>query len=1239
MKLINHVLDIRQLVQQAMDNRFSKMGIKESGLTPIDAMPEDLRPKRQRLEDILNNHQSELEDYAKARQETINECTFTLFNRIAAIKVMEEKEFFPEVIKRRPENGNKSFSHNLWLEEHPSEKKAERQGLKHFLQSKFNELGESFPLYNENYPYSLMPTADELFNILEAFNAVEEDPDCGTEIWKADDILGWLYENFNAVEKEALKDSDEKTEYDKVSLQSQVYTPRWVVKFLVDNTLGKFYLEMFPDSDLVKPDENGEIRYKIANAPATRMRDIKKLEDIRVIDPACGSGNFLIYTFDLLYDMYLNQMEQYGAEYTRRDIPRIILENNIYGVDLDERAVQLSQIALFIKSREKGGRRAKIASHTNVVSTHFFLPDYSEVESEFIASGEWDQAQREIIRKIWSDLQNAHKFGSLVRVEEVLNSLSLKNDEGLLFADEVTDNLFSFKRRVTEVLGNQVKEYCERNASDYALTKAGDAMTFLSILSTPFDVVVANPPYTDSGDFGPELKWFIDANYKSPLKFNINLYASFIKRNTELAGPSGKVGMVNPPTFMYIKTFEDTRRHILDNTHIDLFVEWGYLGMFSSFARVDSAMFVLENQQGRIKSNNLSSFIKLNDLYEMKRKAVLDNAYTDLCNHTPNTRVYLISQDKLKGIKSYPFIYWISDEFRLKFSDKTVDDYIDVVKGLTTSDNNRFLRFWWEVAPDCISRDYHTDHKKWVNYVKGGPYNKWYGNMWTLLNWENDGYEIKHFVDEKGKLRSRPQNTSYYFREGVTYSAAGSKGATFRYLPQNYVIDAGGPGIYGNRFTNIWYCLAFFNTKLVFYICDCLNPTVNINQGDLWRIPFVLPSKEQESVVTDYSKQNVAIKKHLCRFSIIEKDYLDSAISFFKDEVDIKRRIMLFFSYENALLTQVLLNEVLVNSYIFSIYELNESDRRMVLEKEGVTVGSLPISLPAQNAYLDWLQQNKEFPASNEVFELVRNLEVIDSIPQICNFESLYQSNNGWEEFCISHQINPIEVWYQFNKAGVIPPSRTQTFAFELITDVIRSVLQKDDDGIIPLTDRAGEERMSLRIEQELSERGYTPGQISQIIVLLGMPLEKYLLERFFGQLTEHLNLFMYLPKTPFVWHLSSGPKHAIEIFISIYKWSRDALFSIKSVYAAKRESSLRDKLATLSADNAIAQMEAQTIKEQLEELKQFVVKIDDLLSSGYDPKLDDGVGKNIAPLQKRKMISYEVLNTSQLKKYLNADW
>ena len=240
MKLINHVLDIRRLIQQAFDNRFSRMGLKEEAPVPVTSLSVEAQQKRNKLDEIMGNHLQELDgDYLQARQATINECVFTLFNRIAAIKVMEAKELFPEIITRRKENAGRSFEHNAWLEEHPEERGTEREGLKHFLTDQFDRLGENIPLYKADYPYALMPTADELHEIIEKFNSIEEDTDCGTEVWKGDDILGWLYENFNAVEKEALKTSGEKTEYNKVSLQSQVYTPQWVVKFLVDNTLGK----------------------------------------------------------------------------------------------------------------------------------------------------------------------------------------------------------------------------------------------------------------------------------------------------------------------------------------------------------------------------------------------------------------------------------------------------------------------------------------------------------------------------------------------------------------------------------------------------------------------------------------------------------------------------------------------------------------------------------------------------------------------------------------------------------------------------------------------------------------------------------------------------------------------------------------------------------------------------------------------------------------------------------------
>ena len=596
MKLIDHVLKIRGLIQQAIDNRFSRLGLLEEKAMPVEQLAEEQQPKRRVLDTIIATHEVAMEGYAEARLEAIKECVFTLFNRLAAIKVMEDRELFPEVIRRRAEHGNLSYSHKMWLEEHPEERSAERMGLKNFLRAQFIELFDNYgiPLYKADHPYAILPTADELDEIITAFNAIEQDPQCGEDIWKGDDILGWMYENFNAVEKVQLKESGEKTEYDKVSLQSQVYTPQWVVKFLVDNTLGKQYLEMYPDSHFMIDEETGATKYLIANAPKRQVRHPKErgVLDIKLIDPACGSGNFLIYAFSVFYDLYVDQIEHYGADFSRRDIPKLIVENNLYGVDLDERAVQLTQIALFIKAMQLKGRRGKMPTFCNVVSSHFTLPKYEVVKDVLEQSGEWNSKQKEVLRDIWNDLHDAYKFGSLIRLKEKIHALMPEGEITLFRQDEIAD-FFSFKNLTLQTLRNLMQRWGGEGSNAYSLSQVNDAITFLDILTTNFDVAVANPPYTDSSDFGPELKAFAEANYKKPLKFNINLYACFIKRCCELTDELGKVGMIHPMTFMYIKTFEDVRKFILEKTHINIFVEYGLSNLFGS-VMVDPAFYVLE---------------------------------------------------------------------------------------------------------------------------------------------------------------------------------------------------------------------------------------------------------------------------------------------------------------------------------------------------------------------------------------------------------------------------------------------------------------------------------------------------------------------------------------------------------------------------------------------------------------------------------------------------------------------
>lgn len=1233
MTLLEHVLNIRLLIHRAFDGKMERLGIEAGGYADRHSLSDADRELRRRLLDITDTHYGENGgDFAAARDYTLKQCVFTLFNRLAAIKLMERKQLFPEVIRQRADYGGLSQAHRAWLEEHPEGRSLERDGLLDFFTDRFAAIAESIPLYRADYPYSLMPTADEMNQIIRAFNAIESDDDCA-EAWAGDDILGWLYENFNSAEKVEFKNSGDKVEYDKVSLQSQVYTPSWVVKFLVDNSLGKLYFEMFPESTLDAPDRDGNRRLLVANRPTERTRQRKPASELRVIDPACGSGNFLLYAFDLLYDIYEDQNEHFGADYSRREIPALILENNLYGLDLDERAVQMAQIALFIKARERGGRRARTPRHTNVVCTNFNLPTYDEVRVHFDYDGPNQNYYDNLARKLWTEISEAHKFGSLVRIEEQLRVVEQNNEpaEGTLFADSEDDTLFNEGTKLRATLHRLVNTYGQHEGNHYMLSKLNEAMAFLDIISLDYDAVVANPPYTASADFGNELKQFVEDNYRQPLKFNINLYACFIKRCCEFAGKHGKVGMIHPMTFMYIKTFEDVRKFLLKETHISLFVEYGLSNLFGSIA-VDPAFYVLEMDKS-IKQDTV--FISL-DQYtrtpqEKFKKQYCLQALADKVAGVDNIHLYHLPQEKLKGIKSWPFIYWISDEFRKNFALETIESQLKNCQGLITSNNNRFLRYWWEIA------ETEQKFRFWTKYAKGGPFKKWYGNDWLVVDWENNGERIKNFVDENGRQRSRPQNEQFYFTEGVTYCSSGSKGASFRILYDDHIFDSGGSSIFPVNKVNNYYLLGLLNSSLSKYIIDCLNPTVNTQVGDIGRIPVYITSSPKTSLIAILAKANVGIIEAVESYSLVNYNFTGSPIS---NSFDVDKSLFTHFKKENALISLVLINEAIINRTVFDIYELSDNDRRMVVEKEGESVGDLPVSSEAKLAFQQWLMLGTKFKPSSDVLEHIENLEINDDQPNIADFETLYQNNNDWEEFCIKHKMNPIEVWYQFTTHGVLPPQRSQQLAFELITDVIRTLLAADDDGVIPLTTNAGEVSLAPRIEEELVRRGYSAAQVSQIYTLLGNnSLDRYLQERFFAQLSDRLNLFMYLPKTPFIWHITSGNHHALELMVSIYRWSRDTLIRIKSVYAANRAAALRDRLQVLQGGNATQKAEAAEVRLQLAELEQFCDKVDALLASGYDPKLDDGVGKNIAPLQKAKLIAYDVLNAGQLKKYLNADW
>lgn len=1238
MKLSEHVKTIRELIYSAFVNQFARLGISAETQRDLELDPEALAARR-KLDAIIANHIEETGSYQGAYEKALDEYTFTLFNRLAALKVMESHRMFPEVITKRVENGGRSFGHRAWLEENPAMAAEELEGLLPYIRDAFDALGREIRLYSRESTYDMLPFVLDMNVILGAVNAVEEDKDVGTEIWQSDDIMGWLYESYNLSKKQAFKDSGAKIEFDKVSLTSQIYTPRWVVEFLVNNSLGKLYLEMYPDSEIKR-------RYKIANAPATRVRTPKPLHEIRLIDPATGSANFLLYAFDFFYTLYQDQIDHYGEDYEEDDIPKLIIENNLYGVDLDDRAIQIAQLGLYIKALRKNSRVH--IEKFNVVSSDFYLPDFDVVAASFTDSLAKDPLQKQLIKEIWTDLQGAYQFGSLIRVEERFNAKfgeiyeKMKAPQGDIFATGEYLSIEKFKSQFFSDLHTAVSAYSQKSGNSFLQSKSNDAISFLEILIQKYDVAVANPPYTDSADFGEKLKRFIEANYKKPYAFHSNLYTTFIKRSFELIFADGFFATIHPHTFMFIKSFEGVREYIINNSHVEIMVDYGLdrVNLFGPGILLDATFYVLSKR----KSNDLGIYFNITANIQEKYKLETFCALLNDCiNKITNDRIYSIDQEKLKIIKSWPFIYWISDGFREKFSEGLIEKTADIRAGIQTSNNNRFLRFWWEINKNIILSESADPEfvKKWVKYSKGGPYQKWYGNIWLVIDWENNGKKLQEFLISRGQDLHAQE---YNFKEGLTYSASGSKGISLRYLPKNHLFDIGGSSVFlTKKFKNIFYLMGFLNSKLVFYITDCLNPTVNKQPGDLKRIPFVKPNRSLELTITNLSEACFKIKRYLCKYSLIELDFIYSPI-FIKTQGDIKVNIKAYLNYENHLLTHILISESILNEKVFEVYELTPEDKAMVIAKEGEPIGSLPILAEARTAYLAEAQATAEFPLDN-VRHYIEALPTTTLTEQEIadlaqKFETLYQTNNDLEEFCIRNKINPINVWYLFLKSGVIPAQRAKDIAMEFLADLIREILNEDEDGIVPLVRNAGEEIMLDRIEKKFEEKELSSAQFSAFPGILGKEINEYINKNFFADFSDHLNLFMYLPKTPFIWHITSGPRQGFDAYTIIYKWSRDKLFTLKSVYIEKRETALRNRQSDLlNEKTAQAENEKDLIFHQLKEIEALKKKIDELLAEGYDPKLDDGVGKNIAPLQKKGMLAYEVLNAGQLKKYLNADW
>jgi hypothetical protein len=835
------------LTQEASELLLQVYGLKPDGtflaakhLPALEANAE-ARETRRRLEKLLADEKDAGVAPEAAVAKLVKEVAFTHLNRLVALKMLEDPE--RRLIRRAalagyPEpNGFK-----MYLPDHEEDYRLYQQGTapldelgesprdrayRHFLLWQYGELAKEVRVLfdPDNLASRLFPRPKVLRQLIERLNGEEL-----KEAWKPgnEETIGWVYQFFQAEELEQafaeVRLAGKKFSKEDIPSVTQLFTPRPAVEFLVENTLGRLWLAMHPDSQLAS-----KMKYFVPPAADPPRHPVKSVREIRVLDPACGTMHFGLVAFDLLVKMYREEMANAGKEgwpATRpvdqeEDIPAAILAHNLFGIDIDLRAVQLSALALYLRAKSNGPCTVLTDSNLACADVTIFRgPHRNRIASEMaLPRG----LSRQLFEQFCDALEEASLMGSLVRLERLFQEK--------LRADELKTAIDAYVR----------KKAAEGVDESYFGNETSKGLRLLDVLMTRFDVVFTNPPYVSARKMNAEMSRFMKAEYKNAKG---DLYAGFIQRCLELAADQGLVGMLTMHSFMFISSYENLRALITANAVVEAACHYGP-GLFDvgNPGTLQTVAFVLRRESfEEVRRNSVGVYFRLvkEPDAEAKRRA-FEEALERRRRGEPDPRVYEYRQAAFAAIPGSPWVYWITPGLRRLFSTlPKLGEISPPRQGLATADNTRFLRYWWEVGLSRIYRNASNAREaeqsgfRWFPYMKGGSFRRWYGNQEYCVNWASDGAEIRCLGEENGKVASRPQNTDSYFRRGVTWTDLTAGRFSARLSPGGFIFDVKGSSAFPD---DIPFVLGLLNSSFANYALNLINPTVSYQVGDLARLP------------------------------------------------------------------------------------------------------------------------------------------------------------------------------------------------------------------------------------------------------------------------------------------------------------------------------------------------------------------------------------------------------------------
>jgi hypothetical protein len=610
------------------------------------------------------------------------------------------------------------------------------------------------------------------------------------------EVIGWLYQFYISERKDEVFagfKKNKKAGADEIPAATQLFTPHWIVRYLVENSLGRLWMLNRPTSGLVS-----QMDYYIA--PIDEESDflqISRPEELKVIDPACGSGHMLTYAFDLLYAIY--EEEGYGPA----EIPALILTHNLYGTEIDPRAGALATFALTMKARAK---QRTFFNKRIEPSISVLVPiAFTSQELEILRTAPCDK-QSEM--GFWNQFAHADTFGSLIRPDRQLTTtlrmrIANIDSDGDLFASDL-------------------------------LIRAEQVVQQAEYLIRAYSVVVTNPPYMGSGNMDARLSDFAKEQYPES---KADLFSMFIQRSFEMLQLRGYSALITMESWMFLRTYKDLRESIVRNKSICGMVHMPYLGKGRTPMGINfgTAATVVANWHA---GGAVASF-------QCVRYFETDLSGVPLTFPVQNERLAEVDPGRFLEIPGMPIAYWVSDTFRSAFSAESLSTHFDTRLGMSTANNDRFLRLWPEVSSsqlklDAASRQEAVDSgRRWFPYQKGGEFRKWYGNLEYAVNWEFDGKEIREFEDENtGRIRSHNYNLDHIFRQGITWSDFTSAVNAFRLMTPGQLFDGRGSAGFAETEDQLHLILGILNSRVSNDAIAAINPTIAINVGEISRLPF-----------------------------------------------------------------------------------------------------------------------------------------------------------------------------------------------------------------------------------------------------------------------------------------------------------------------------------------------------------------------------------------------------------------